>query len=290
MAVLAELLRGRGEQQDAGNDLRQLLDQRVFGADLVLVPDQVVGFVDHQQVPAGGEQGVLGAFVFLQPLQGDQGQLGVLEGIAGIAFGEALLSNRATCRLKRRRISTNHWCWRFSGTRISTRPARPESNWRWMIRPASMVLLQAHFVGQQDARRHAVGDFAGDVQLVGDRLGAGAAEAPERGLEQLAAAFESVVAQGEPGQGIDLSGEQTVAGEAELDEVGELGFRQGALLVLRAVRPWYTNRPSLSSTSRTVIFQPSKCVTSSPGRSARGSAAHCARRIGGYRRSPDRAR
>ena len=68
VAVLAELLRGRGEQQDAWNDLRQLLDQRVFGADLVLVPDQVVGFVDHQQVPAGGEQGVLGAFVFLQPL------------------------------------------------------------------------------------------------------------------------------------------------------------------------------------------------------------------------------
>ena len=125
-------------------------------------------------------------------------------------------------------------------------------------------LAQAHFVGQQDARRHAVGDFAGDVQLVGDRLGAGAAEAPERGLEQLAAAFESVVAQGEPGQGIDLSGEQTVAGEAELDEVGELGFRQ-VRCSFCAVRPWYTNRPSLSSTSRTVIFQPSKCVTSSPG-------------------------
>ncbi|MNN54245.1 hypothetical protein D3C81_1690520 [compost metagenome] len=49
-------------------------------------------------------------------------------------------SNSATCRLKRRRISTSHWCWRFSGTRISTRLARPVSNWRWITRPASMVL------------------------------------------------------------------------------------------------------------------------------------------------------
>ncbi|MNF93288.1 hypothetical protein D3C84_759590 [compost metagenome] len=49
-------------------------------------------------------------------------------------------SNSATCRLKRRRISTSHWCWRFSGTRISTRLARPLSNWRWITRPASMVL------------------------------------------------------------------------------------------------------------------------------------------------------
>ncbi|MNF90194.1 hypothetical protein D3C84_727510 [compost metagenome] len=49
-------------------------------------------------------------------------------------------SNSATCRLKRRRISTSHWCWRFSGTRISTRLARPESSWRWITRPASMVL------------------------------------------------------------------------------------------------------------------------------------------------------
>lgn len=62
------------------------------------------------------------------------------KGLLASLSAKRSLSNRATCRLKRRRISTSHWCWRFSGTRISTRPARPESNWRWMIRPASMVL------------------------------------------------------------------------------------------------------------------------------------------------------
>ena len=233
VAVLAELLRGRGEQQDAGNDLRQLLDQRVFGADLVLVPDQVVGFVDHQQVPAGGEQGVLGAFVFLQPLQGDQGQLGVLEGIAGIAFGEALLVEQGHLQVEAPAHLHQPLVLEVFRNQDQHPPGAAGKQLAMDDQAGLDGLAQAHFVGQQDARRHAVGDFAGDVQLVGDRLGAGAAEAPERGLEQLAAAFESVVAQGEPGQGIDLSGEQTVAGEAELDEVGELGFRQGALLVLR---------------------------------------------------------
>ena len=44
--------------------------------------------------------------------------------------------------------------------------------------------------------------------------------------------FQGVVAQGEPRQRIDLPGEQAVAGQAELDEVGQLGFRQGDDLVL----------------------------------------------------------
>ncbi|MNF71060.1 hypothetical protein D3C84_530000 [compost metagenome] len=93
-------------------------------------------------------------------------------------------------------------------------------------------LAQAHFVGQQHARAGAVGDFAGDVQLVGDRLGAGAGQAPQRRLLQAAAVLEALVAQGEPLQRVDLPGEQAVAGQAELDEVGQLGFRQGAGFVL----------------------------------------------------------
>ncbi|MCY1288389.1 hypothetical protein D9M70_374250 [compost metagenome] len=87
-------------------------------------------------------------------------------------------------------------------------------------------LAQAHLVGQQHARGDPVGDFAGDVQLVRNRLGAGAAQAPERRLQLLAGVFQGAVAQREPGQRVDLPGEQAVAGQAELDEVGQLGFRQ----------------------------------------------------------------
>ncbi|MCY1418933.1 hypothetical protein D9M71_345060 [compost metagenome] len=91
---------------------------------------------------------------------------------------------------------------------------------------------QAHFVGQQYARRAAVGDFAGDVQLVGDGLCAAAAQAPQRRLHLLAGVLQGVVAQAEPRQWVDLPGEQAVAGQAELDEVRQLGFWQGARLVL----------------------------------------------------------
>ena len=44
--------------------------------------------------------------------------------------------------------------------------------------------------------------------------------------------FEAVVAQGEPGQRVDLAGEQAVAGQAELDEVRQLSFRHGDRLML----------------------------------------------------------
>jgi hypothetical protein len=76
--------------------------------------------------------------------------------------------------------------------------------------------------------------------------------------------FQGVVAQRKPGQRVDLPGEQAVAGQAELDEVRQLGFRQGDLLVL-PVEAVIDQQPSTSSTSRTVIFQPSKWVMVSPG-------------------------
>ncbi|MOA12112.1 hypothetical protein D3C78_1320810 [compost metagenome] len=91
---------------------------------------------------------------------------------------------------------------------------------------------QAHFVGQQNPWRDTVGDFAGNVQLVRDRLRTHAAQAPKGGLQLTAGVFQGVITQGEPGQRVDLAGEQTVAGQAELDEVRQLGFRQGARLVL----------------------------------------------------------
>ncbi|MNT66297.1 hypothetical protein D3C72_2043550 [compost metagenome] len=92
---------------------------------------------------------------------------------------------------------------------------------------------QADFVCQQYPWCDTVSDFTGNVQLVGDRLRTYATQAPERGLQLAAGVFQGVVTQREPGQRIDLPGEQTVAGQTELDEVRELGFRQGHRFVLR---------------------------------------------------------
>src|SRR5690606_1339696 len=93
-------------------------------------------------------------------------------------------------------------------------------------------LAQTYFVGQQYARGNPVGHFTGDVQLVRDGLGTRATQTPQRRLQQTAVVLQTVIAQGEPGQRVDLAGEQAVAGQAELDEVRQLGFRHGDRLML----------------------------------------------------------
>gem|GEM_PF-3530119 len=94
-------------------------------------------------------------------------------------------------------------------------------------------LAQTYLVGQQHARGDAVGDLLGNVQLVRDGLCTHATQAPQRGLQLGTLVLQGVVAQAEPGQRVDLAGEEAVAGQAELDEVRQLGFRQGAGFVLR---------------------------------------------------------
>ena len=179
VAVLAELLRGGGEQQHAGDDLGKLLDQRILGAGLFRVPDQVVGLVDYQQIPAGGEQGVLSLLVFLQPFQGDQRQLAVLEGVAGVAFHETLGVEQGDVEVET--PAHFHQPLVLQVFRHQDQHAAGATGEQLAMNHQAGFdgLAQAHFVGQQDARGDAVGHFTGDVQLVGDRLSAGAAQAPE---------------------------------------------------------------------------------------------------------------
>ena len=86
---------------------------------------------------------------------------------------------------------------------------------------------QAYFVGQQNPRCDSVCHFAGNVQLVCNRLRTHAAQAPQRRLQLAAGVFQGVVAQREPGQRVDLPGKQAVTGQTELDKVRQLGFWQG---------------------------------------------------------------
>ncbi|MNZ35213.1 hypothetical protein D3C78_526040 [compost metagenome] len=232
VAFQAELLGGGGEQQHAGDAGGQFLDQAVFGAGAFRMPDQVVGFVDHQQVPFGVQHGLLGAHVVTQPVEGDQRQLAVLERVVGIALDEALGVEQGDLQVEA--PAHFHQPLVLEVFRHQDQGAAGAAAEQLAMQDQAGLdgLAQAHFVGQQHARAGAVGDFAGDVQLVGDRLGAGAGQAPQRGLLQAAAVLEALVAQGEPLQRVDLPGEQAVAGQAELDEVGQLGFRQGAGFVL----------------------------------------------------------
>ncbi len=178
VAVLAQLFRGCGQQQHAGNGLCQLFHQGVFRADLVFVPHQVVGFVHHHQVPAGGEQRVLGFLVVHQPLQGHQGQLGVFERVAGIAFDKAFFIEQ--CHLQVEAPAHLYQPLVLEVFRYQDQhPAGATREQLAMDHQAGLDgLAQAHFVRQQDPRRDAVGDFTGNVQLVGDGLGAHATQAP----------------------------------------------------------------------------------------------------------------
>ncbi len=196
------------------------------------MPDQVVGFVDYQQVPAGGEQRVLGLLIVHQPFQGHQGQLGVFERVGGIAFDKAFFIEQRNLQVEA--AAHFHQPLVLQVFRYQDQHTVGAARQQLAVDDQAGFdgLAQAHFVGQQHPWRDAVSHFAGDVQLVGNRLRTHATQAPQRGLQLAAGVLQSVVAQREPGQRVDLPGEQTVAGQAELDEVGELGFRQGDLLVL----------------------------------------------------------
>ncbi len=233
VAVLTQLFRGRCQQQDAGNDFGQLLDQGVFRAGLVFVPHQVVRFVDHQQVPTGGEQRILGLFVVHQPLECNQRELGVFKWVGGIAFDEAFFVEQRDLQVKAAAHLDQPLVLQVLRHQDQHAVGAAREQLAMDHQAGFDGFAQAHFIGQQNPRRNAVGDFAGDVQLVRDRLRAYATEAPKRGLQLAAGVFQGVVAQGEPGQRVDLPGEQTVTGQAELNEVRQLGFRQGNHFVLR---------------------------------------------------------
>ncbi|MNN03020.1 hypothetical protein D3C81_1156950 [compost metagenome] len=179
VAVLAQLFRRRGQQQYTRNNLGQLLDQQIFRAGLFFMPDQVMGFVDHQQVPAGGKQRVLGLFVFAQPLQGDQRQLGILKRVAGIAFDKALgveqgdLQVEAPAHFYQPLVLQVLW----NQDQYTAGTAGEQLTMDHQARFDGFA--QAHFVRQQYPRGNTVGYFASDMQLVGNRLGTGAAQAPQ---------------------------------------------------------------------------------------------------------------
>ena len=69
VAIQSQLLRGGGEQQNTRDLTGQLLDQPVFRAGHFRVPDQMMRFVDHQQIPAGLQRGLLSALMAFEPVQ-----------------------------------------------------------------------------------------------------------------------------------------------------------------------------------------------------------------------------
>ena len=84
VALVAELIRGGGQQQHAGDLFGQRLDDLVGAARRLVVPLQVVGLVDDQQIPGGGVGLVETGALLAQPLQAADHQLLGFERILGV--------------------------------------------------------------------------------------------------------------------------------------------------------------------------------------------------------------
>ena len=69
-------------------------------------------------------------------------KLSVLNGLIACSAksSQRSSSNNEKCKLKRRSISTSHWCCKVSGTIINTRCTFSAKSWFCKIIPASMVL------------------------------------------------------------------------------------------------------------------------------------------------------
>lgn len=87
VALLAQLLRGGGQQQHAGDMLGQLFDHLIFAARRFFAPGQVVRFVDHQQIPLGVRQLFQALLVAAHEVQRADHQLLGFERVAAVELG-----------------------------------------------------------------------------------------------------------------------------------------------------------------------------------------------------------
>src|SRR5690606_20202348 len=143
----------------ARNDLGQLFDQLVLGTGAVRVPDQVMRLIHDQQIPAGGKGGVLSTLVFLQPLQRDQRQLGVLEGVAGIALDKALVVEQGDFQVEA--AAHFHQPLMLEVFRYQNQYAASTAGEQLAVNYQASFdgLAQADFIGQQYTRGDTVSDF-----------------------------------------------------------------------------------------------------------------------------------
>ena len=223
---LAQLFRGRCQQQYRRCAPGKAFNQCVLFAWLLFVPDQVMRFIDNEHVPVGLVQIVPCLVVFQQELQRDQCQLGLLE---GVVFGTVAAVGIEQCELQIEATAHLDQPLMLQVLRYDDQHATDAAGLQLAMQDQAGFdgFAQTHFVSQQHAWRHAVGNVAGDMQLMADRLGAYSGQAKQRRALDAAEMAQAFKAQAEPGQGVDLAGEQTIAGQPELNEIVQHGFGKG---------------------------------------------------------------
>ncbi len=226
VALQAHLLRCRGQQQQTGDMLRQAFDAGIAGAFRLWRPIEMVRFVDDQQIPLGALGLALAMRVGEQPLLTGQDALAAVEGVVLVeclALGFVQQRDRereAAQQLDQPLVGQ-------AGGHQNQRPAgAPGQQQAMQDQPGLDGLAQADFVGQQDARGMAPGDFVGDIELVRNQIDARPGQAQCGATGDALVVMQRAIAQLEPVVAVDLAGQQAILGLMEAHVVGELGFAE----------------------------------------------------------------
>ncbi|MNZ96722.1 hypothetical protein D3C78_1159280 [compost metagenome] len=165
VALLAELFRGGGQQQHAGNVLSQLFDDLILAAWCLFAPGQVVGFIDHQQIPLGVGQLFQAQLVATDEVQRADHQLFGFKRVAAVELG---LGVTAVVEQREIQVEAAHHFDQplvLEVFRHHDQYALGAACQQLLVNdhPGFDGFTQTHLICQQYARRMALADFIGDV-------------------------------------------------------------------------------------------------------------------------------
>ncbi|MNF76410.1 hypothetical protein D3C84_585230 [compost metagenome] len=237
MALVAQLIRGGGQQQHARYLFGQGLHHLVGAARCFLAPLQVMRFVDDQQIPLGFQHLLEAAALLAQEVEAADHQLLRLERILGVRKGldAALLVKQGEVQVEAAQHLDQPLV--LQGLRQQDEHALGTTREQLLMDDHARLygLAQTHLVGQQHARGIAMTHFVGNIELMRDQADLAAGQAAGRIAATLVLVDQGFVAQGKTGHPIDLTGKQAILRLVELDEVTEEHlFEDDGLLVIGA--------------------------------------------------------
>ena len=241
VTLMAQLIRGGGQQQHTGDLLGQGFDDLIGAAGGRLTPLQMVRLVHHQQIPLGLMDLIEAGPLLAQPVQAADHQLFAVEGIVGFVCGldAALLIKQGKMQVEAPTHLDEPLVLQGLGHQ-DQHPLGATAQQLLVNDHAGLDgLTQPHFVGQQYPRRMALAHFPGDVQLMGRITSYNVCYT--KLLRQLQAAFSD--------------GQPTVEQRQRLLEVAELlGFSSSVVMsALVMPRPRHSSQiPATSGCMKTL--------------------------------------
>ena len=234
VTLVAQLIRGRGQQQHARYLFGQRFHHFVGAAGGLLTPLQMVRFVDNQQIPLGFQHLFEATTLLAQEVEAADHQLFGLEGVLRIGerLDAALLVKQGEVQVE----TAQHLDQPLVLERFGQQDQHPmgAAGEQLLVNDHACFdgLAQTHLVRQQYARGVAVTHFMGDVELVRDQTDFPASQAASRVAATLVLVDQRFVAQGKAGHPVNLAGEQAILRLVELDEVVEKHFLEGNGLII----------------------------------------------------------